>query len=96
MTGLLLLWSAAAQDYRAPFGDADYGYFYPTAYYDHSGADWACGSIRYSGHRGSDFGGGSWSGMEAGLHHQRRRVRRVQLRRLQRRQRVWQLRRHRS
>jgi hypothetical protein len=66
VTGLLLLWSAAAQDYRAPFGDADYGYFYPTAYYDHSGADWACGSIRYSGHRGSDFGGGSWSGMDAG------------------------------
>ncbi|MFT5686425.1 MAG: hypothetical protein ACI8RZ_007381 [Myxococcota bacterium] len=63
---LLLLGSAGAQDYRAPFGDADYGYFYPTAYYDHSGYDWACGSIRYSGHRGSDFGGGSWSGMDAG------------------------------
>jgi murein DD-endopeptidase MepM/ murein hydrolase activator NlpD len=58
--------TAWAQSYRAPFSDADYGYFYPTAYYDHSGRDWACGSIRYSGHRGSDYGGGSWSGMDAG------------------------------
>ncbi|MFT4976937.1 MAG: murein DD-endopeptidase MepM/ murein hydrolase activator NlpD, partial [Myxococcota bacterium] len=67
MSALLWLVGAAlAQDYRAPFGDADYGYFYPTAYYDHSGVDWGCGSIRYSGHRGSDFGGGSWSGMDAG------------------------------
>ena len=61
-----LLPAALGQDYRAPFGDADYGYFYPTAYYDHSGYDWNCGSIRYSGHRGSDYGGGSWSGMDAG------------------------------
>ncbi len=50
----------------APFGDAHYGYYYPTAYYDHGGVDWACGSIRYSGHRGNDFGVGSWSGMDAG------------------------------
>ncbi|MCB9743585.1 MAG: peptidoglycan DD-metalloendopeptidase family protein [Alphaproteobacteria bacterium] len=63
---LLLLPLAWGQAYRAPFSDAHYGYFYPTAYYDHSGVDWACGSIRYSGHRGNDFGGGSWSGMSAG------------------------------
>ncbi|MCB9763704.1 MAG: peptidoglycan DD-metalloendopeptidase family protein [Alphaproteobacteria bacterium] len=58
--------AALAQSYRAPFADAHYGYFYPTAYYDHAGVDWACGGIRYSGHRGNDFGGGSWSGMSAG------------------------------
>jgi hypothetical protein len=63
---MLLLGMAFAQQYRAPFGDADYSSFYPTAYYDHSGKDWACGSIRYSGHRGSDFGVGSWAGMDAG------------------------------
>ena len=62
----LWLGLAFAQQYRAPFSDAHYGYFYPTAYYDHSGVDWACGGIRYSGHRGSDFGGGSFSGMDAG------------------------------
>ena len=62
----LLTLMSAAQSYRAPFSDAHYGYFYPTAYYDHSGRDWACGRIRYSGHRGSDFGGGSFSGMDAG------------------------------
>lgn len=57
---------AGAVPLSAPFGDADYGHFYPTAYYDHSGVDWACGGIRYSGHRGSDFGVGSWAGMDAG------------------------------
>ncbi|MCB9794588.1 MAG: peptidoglycan DD-metalloendopeptidase family protein [Alphaproteobacteria bacterium] len=66
MIALALLTLAAAQQYRAPFSDSHYGYFYPTAYYDHSGRDWACGSIRYSGHRGNDFGCGSWSGMAAG------------------------------
>ncbi|MCP4803811.1 MAG: M23 family metallopeptidase [Proteobacteria bacterium] len=39
---------------------------YPTAYKDQGGRDWACGSIYYSGHNGSDFGGGSWDGMAAG------------------------------
>ncbi len=58
--------AATAQNYRAPFSNAHYGYFYPTAYKDHGGVDWACGNIRYSGHTGSDFGGGSWSGMNAG------------------------------
>ncbi len=66
MSWLLLTTLAFAGELRAPFGDADYGYFYPTAYKDHGGVDWNCGSIRYSGHGGSDFGGGSWSGMSAG------------------------------
>ncbi|MFK7928164.1 MAG: MopE-related protein [Myxococcota bacterium] len=55
-----------AQDFRAPFSDAHYGYYYPTAYFDHSGRDWACGSIRYSGHTGSDYGVGGFAGMDAG------------------------------
>ncbi len=63
---LLHVAAALAQDYRFPSSGADYEYFYPTAYKDHDGVDWACGDIRYSGHQGSDFGGGSWSGMEAG------------------------------
>jgi MYXO-CTERM domain-containing protein len=63
---LLLVGAAGAIPLSAPFSDAHRGYFYPTAYYDHGGVDWACGSIRYSGHRGSDFGAGSWSGMAAG------------------------------
>ena len=64
----MTLWLALAfaQQYRAPFSDSHYGYFYPTAYYDHSGVDWACGGIRYSGHRGSDFGAGGFAGMDAG------------------------------
>lgn len=67
MTGLALLFGvAAAVPLSYPFSDAHLGYTYPTAYYDHAGVDWACGSIRYSGHRGSDFGVGSWAGMDAG------------------------------
>ncbi|MBI4951109.1 MAG: peptidoglycan DD-metalloendopeptidase family protein [Myxococcales bacterium] len=60
--------TARAQQYRFPGDDADYGFFYPTAYVDHGGVDWNCGDIRYDGHRGSDFGGGSWAGMAAGRH----------------------------
>jgi uncharacterized protein (TIGR03382 family) len=63
---LALVGVAGAIPLSAPFSDAHYGYYYPTAYYDHGGVDWACGSIRYSGHRGNDFGAGSWSGMAAG------------------------------
>ena len=66
MIGLLLVAAAGAVPLSAPFGSSDYGNFYPTAYYDHYGVDWNCGSIRYSGHRGSDFGVGSWPGMDAG------------------------------
>ncbi len=67
MTALLLLALAAqAQDYSFPTSAADYSNFYVTAYYDHSGSDWNCGGYQYSGHRGSDYGVGSWTGMDAG------------------------------
>jgi hypothetical protein len=55
------------QSYRMPAGDDDHASFYVTAYLDHgSSTDWNCGGLTYSGHQGSDFGVGSWSGMEAG------------------------------
>lgn len=63
---LLMAPAARAVDYRFPAGDADYGYFYPTAYMDEGGTDWGCGGIYYDGHTGSDFGIGSWDGMDAG------------------------------
>ena len=63
---LLLISAALGQDYRFPISQSDASEMYPTAYKDHSGVDWACGSIRYSGHNGSDFGGGDFAGMEAG------------------------------
>ena len=63
-----LLWAlpASAQNYRFPTTAADYASYYPTAYKDEGGQDWNCGSIFYSGHGGSDFGGGSWAGMDEG------------------------------
>lgn len=65
---LLLLGVAQAQGFRMPAGDSDYSSFYITAYYDHGGStDWNCGGISYSGHSGSDFGVGSWAGMDAGM-----------------------------
>ncbi len=51
---------------RFPTVDEQRDLFYPTAYVDHAGDDWNCGSITYDGHQGSDFGVGSWSGMEEG------------------------------
>lgn len=66
MTLALWIGAALAVDYRFPAGDADYGYFYPTAYMDEGGRDWGCGDIYYDGHTGSDFGIGSWGGMDAG------------------------------
>ena len=58
---------ALAQDYAFPTTPEDYDSFYPTAYKDHGGStDWACGGITYSGHQGSDFGGGSFTGMDEG------------------------------
>jgi MYXO-CTERM domain-containing protein len=62
----LFVGNTLAQDYRFPAADEHYGYFYPTAYMDEGGRDWGCGSIYYSGHNGSDFGVGSWAGMDAG------------------------------
>ena len=66
LISLLLFGLAQAQDYRFPAADEHYGYFYPTAYMDEGGQDWGCGDIYYSGHQGSDFGVGSWAGMDAG------------------------------
>lgn len=59
--------SATAGELRFPASDEDYGHFYPTAYFDQGGTtDWACSDLTYGGHRGSDFGVGSWTGMEEG------------------------------
>ncbi len=64
---LLLALPALASQLRFPASDADYGHYYPTAYFDQGGTtDWACSDLTYSGHRGSDFGVGSWTGMEEG------------------------------
>jgi MYXO-CTERM domain-containing protein len=63
---LLLALGAQAQDYSFPTSAEDYGHFYVTAYYDHHGVDWNCGGYQYSGHRGNDYGVGSWEGMDAG------------------------------
>ncbi len=57
---------ALAQDYRMPATVEQWDLFYPTAYVDHSGADWNCGTITYDGHQGSDFGGGGFAGMDEG------------------------------
>ena len=68
MTPLLLalVGAAAASDYAFPSSPDDIGHYYPTAYKDHAGVDWNCGTIRYSGHQGSDFGAGSFTGMDDG------------------------------
>lgn len=63
---LLLGPGAFAQEYRFAADPSQVQHWYPTAYMDHGGVDWACGSIRYNGHRGSDFGGGGFAGMDAG------------------------------
>ncbi len=63
---LALVVAARAQDYRFPGADEHYGTYYPTAYYDEGGRDWACGDIYYGGHQGSDYGAGSWAGMDEG------------------------------
>jgi MYXO-CTERM domain-containing protein len=44
--------AAAAKYYRYPL-DGDKGTV--SAYFDHAGKDWSCGTKRYSGHNGSDF-----------------------------------------
>jgi hypothetical protein len=58
--------AALAQDYAFPTSPDDRQYYYPTAYKDHGGTDWNCGSITYGGHQGSDFGAGSFPGMDDG------------------------------
>jgi murein DD-endopeptidase MepM/ murein hydrolase activator NlpD len=57
--------SASAQ-FSMPTTEAHAGFFYPTAYKDQGGRDWACGSIYYSGHGGTDIGVGGFPGMDAG------------------------------
>ena len=70
--GALLISSAAhAQKYRFPIELPSSGTQpYPSAYRDlDSGAglkDWNCGTTTYGGHKGSDFGIGSWPVMDAG------------------------------
>ncbi len=57
---------ASAQGLRFPTTEEQAPLWSPNAYVDHDGVDWACGELRYDGHRGSDFGAGSWSGMNEG------------------------------
>jgi len=59
--------ATAAAQLSFPTSVEDYPHFYVTAYYDHGGlTDWNCGSDTYSGHGGTDFGGGGFAGMEEG------------------------------
>lgn len=66
MTALWLIGLALGQDYAFPTSPDHRVHWYPTAYKDHAGVDWNCGSIRYGGHNGSDFGAGSFEGMDDG------------------------------
>ena len=63
---LLLASPAGAVELSMPTTEDHAQHFYPTAYRDHGGQDWACGGIYYSGHRGTDLGVGSFPGMDAG------------------------------
>ncbi len=56
----------ASAQYSMPTSPEDAPHFYPTAYKDQGGQDWACGSIYYSGHNGTDLGVGGFAGMDAG------------------------------
>ena len=58
--------SLASAQYSMPTTLEDAPNFYPTAYKDQGGQDWACGSIYYSGHNGTDIGVGGFPGMDAG------------------------------
>ena len=57
---------AHAQNYRFPTSNAHYDFFYPTSYFYHADRDWNCGFFTRANHRGSDFGAGSFLGMDAG------------------------------
>ncbi len=63
---LLALAPAQGQQYSFPSTAAHYEHWYVTAYRDDGGVDWDCGDLFYDGHRGSDFGGGSFAGMDEG------------------------------
>jgi murein DD-endopeptidase MepM/ murein hydrolase activator NlpD len=63
--------AAAAQQYRLPLELPDSGTRpYVTAYRDHDGSgalkDYACSNETYDGHKGTDYGIGSWPVMDAG------------------------------
>jgi len=62
----LLIPGVAFAQLSMPTTAEDAPNFYPTAYKDQGGQDWACGSIYYSGHRGTDLGVGGFAGMDAG------------------------------
>jgi hypothetical protein len=64
--GALLLPASVSAQFSFPTTEAHAPMFYPTAYKDEGARDWACGSIYYSGHGGSDFGVGGFPGMDAG------------------------------
>ncbi len=67
LLAMLISAPAQAQQFAFPSNTAHYGFWYPTAYYDHGGnTDWSCADLTYSGHRGTDLGGGSFDGMDAG------------------------------
>ncbi len=65
-----MIWLVAtivhAYPYSFPTTADDYAHWYPTAYRDNGGVDWNCGGITYPGHGGSDFGAGSFTGMDEG------------------------------
>jgi hypothetical protein len=64
---MMFIASAFAQTYVFPTSADDYAEYYPTAYVDQGYVtDWDCQSLTYAGHRGSDFGAGSFTGMDAG------------------------------
>lgn len=68
---LLLAAPAAAQEYRFPMELPSSGTQpYVTAYRDQDTGtglkDWNCGTKTYNGHKGSDFGIGSWPVMDSG------------------------------
>ncbi len=62
----LLVPSLALAQFSMPTTEEHAGFFYPTAYKDQGARDWACGSIYYSGHGGTDLGVGGFPGMDAG------------------------------
>ena len=66
LLALTLVPGLAAAQFSMPTTTDHYGFFYPTAYKDEGARDWACGSIYYSGHGGTDIGVGGFAGMDAG------------------------------
>ena len=63
LAALLTATGAWASDFRLSVTGTP---VYPTSYFYHSGNDWNCGTFTYSGHKGSDFGIGSFPEMDKG------------------------------